>query len=131
MQNAAGAAYRPVRNCSYVNFSKGWEGLMSTSARMYPREGVTEIEERFDGRMSFVRDRVCGTPGDQQIVGDSPKLHHALQQVALVAPTDATVLILGETGTGKELVARTIHNLSDRRQHAFVEVNCAAIPLGL
>jgi formate hydrogenlyase transcriptional activator len=104
---------------------------MSTSAGIYPYEGVTEIEERSDCRMLLIRDRVCGIPGDQQIIGDSPKLHRALQQVALVAPTDATVLILGETGTGKELVARTIHNLSDRRQHAFVEVNCAAIPLGL
>jgi formate hydrogenlyase transcriptional activator len=65
------------------------------------------------------------------IVGDSPALNSALHMVSVVAPTDSTVLILGETGTGKELIARAIHNLSGRRERAFVKLNCAAIPLGL
>jgi formate hydrogenlyase transcriptional activator len=65
------------------------------------------------------------------IVGDSPALKAALNLVSVVAPTDSTVLILGETGTGKELIARAIHNLSNRRERAFVKLNCAAIPLGL
>jgi formate hydrogenlyase transcriptional activator len=65
------------------------------------------------------------------IVGDSPALRTALDLVSTVAPTDSSVLILGETGTGKELVARAIHNLSSRRDRAFVKLNCAAIPLGL
>jgi len=65
------------------------------------------------------------------IVGDSPALNTALHLVSVVAPTDSSVLILGETGTGKELIARAIHNLSDRRERAFVKLNCAAIPLGL
>lgn len=68
---------------------------------------------------------------DHEIVGDSLKLKRVLEQVESVAPTDSTVLILGETGTGKELVARRIHNRSARRQQAFVIVNCAAIPLDL
>jgi formate hydrogenlyase transcriptional activator len=68
---------------------------------------------------------------DHEIVGDSPKLKRVLERVESVAPTDSTVLILGETGTGKELVARRIHNRSARRQQAFVTVNCAAIPLDL
>jgi formate hydrogenlyase transcriptional activator len=66
-----------------------------------------------------------------EIVGDSPALKMALNLVSVVAPTDSSVLILGETGTGKELIARAIHNLSSRRPRAFIKFNCAAIPLGL
>ncbi len=65
------------------------------------------------------------------IVGTSAALQKVLEQVAIVAPTDSTVLLHGETGTGKELVARAIHNLSARRQRTFVRLNCAAIPSGL
>ena len=65
------------------------------------------------------------------IVGESPALKSALHLVSVVAPTDSSVLIQGETGTGKELIARAIHNLSSRRDRPFVKLNCAAIPLGL
>ena len=65
------------------------------------------------------------------IVGQSPVLREVLQLVEKVAASDSTVLLLGETGTGKELIARAIHNLSPRCSHAFVKVNCAAIPAGL
>jgi formate hydrogenlyase transcriptional activator len=65
------------------------------------------------------------------IVGKSAALRNVLDQVAIVAPTQSTVLLHGETGTGKELVARAIHNLSPRRQRGFVRLNCAAIPSGL
>jgi formate hydrogenlyase transcriptional activator len=66
-----------------------------------------------------------------QIVGDSPALTTALDLLSIVAPTDSSVLILGETGTGKELVARAVHTLSGRRDQPFVKLNCAAIPVGL
>src|SRR5712691_2481668 len=66
-----------------------------------------------------------------EIVGHSAALRRVLQQVELVAPTDATVLIYGETGTGKELIARALHDLSARRTHPLVTLNCAAIPPGL
>ena len=69
--------------------------------------------------------------GFEEIVGDSASLKRVLKQVETVAPTDATALILGETGTGKELVARAIHQLSRRRDRTFVKLNCSAIPLGL
>src|SRR6266566_3190910 len=65
------------------------------------------------------------------IVGRSPALRSVLEQIKMVAPTDATVLICGETGTGKELIARAVHNQSGRRAHPFVKCNCAAIPTGL
>src|SRR5438094_1353239 len=67
----------------------------------------------------------------RKIVGDSAPLRQVLDQVEIVAPTDATVLLLGETGTGKELVARAIHDASGRRHGPFIKVNCAAIPSGL
>jgi formate hydrogenlyase transcriptional activator len=66
-----------------------------------------------------------------EVVGRSAALRAVLKQAEIVAPTDSTVLILGETGTGKELIARAIHNLSERRGRALVKVNCAAIPSGL
>jgi len=67
----------------------------------------------------------------EQIIGNSPALEKVLEQVQYVAPTDSTVLIGGETGTGKELIARAIHSSSSRRGRAFVKLNCAAIPLDL
>ena len=77
-----------------------------------------------------------GEPDDRDrqfdhIVGSSPALESALEEVERVAPTDSTVLVLGETGTGKELIARTIHNLSARCGRPFVKLNCAAIPFDL
>jgi len=66
--------------------------------------------------------------GARPIIGESPSLRHVLEQVEIVAPTDATVIVLGETGTGKELVARAIHDASGRSQRPFIKLNCAAIP---
>ena len=67
----------------------------------------------------------------EQIIGNSPALESVLQQVEQVAPTDSTVLIQGETGTGKELIARAVHNLSERCGRPFIKLNCAAIPFDL
>ena len=67
----------------------------------------------------------------EDIVGKSPAIQKVLEQVAIVAPTDSTVLLHGETGTGKELIARAIHKLSSRRERPYVRMNCAAIPSGL
>jgi formate hydrogenlyase transcriptional activator len=67
----------------------------------------------------------------EEIVGRSSAFKKVLEQVRIVAPTDATVLLHGETGTGKELVARAIHNLGFRRQRTFVRLNCVGVPSGL
>jgi len=74
---------------------------------------------------------MCSEDRFEGIIGKSPALQKVLEQVSIVAATDSTVLLHGETGTGKELIARAIHNLSSRRGHTFVRMNCAAIPSGL
>jgi formate hydrogenlyase transcriptional activator len=83
----------------------------------------------YDG--SWNGDRGFSDQRFEQVVGSSPALEAVLEQAGMVAPTDSTVLIQGETGTGKELIARAIHNLSPRRGRPFVRLNCAAIPLDL
>jgi formate hydrogenlyase transcriptional activator len=67
----------------------------------------------------------------EQLVGNSPALESVLEQVERVAPTDSTVLLQGETGTGKELIARAIHNISSRCGRPYIKLNCAAIPFDL
>src|SRR5262249_22628543 len=67
----------------------------------------------------------------EEIVGESAALKRALNEIKVVAKTDSTVLILGETGTGKELVARAIHRMSNRNKNGFIKLNCSAIPTGL
>ena len=76
-------------------------------------------------------EQVCVADRFEEIIGDSPELESALVEVERVAPTDSTVLILGETGTGKELIARAIHNISARCSRPFVKLNCSAIPFDL
>jgi formate hydrogenlyase transcriptional activator len=77
------------------------------------------------------RDEDGGERTRDQIIGESPALKSVLEEVECVATTDATVLVLGETGTGKELIAHAIHNLSSRRERPFIKLNCAAIPFDL
>jgi len=81
--------------------------------------------------VAYVEQGLSTEPSFEEIVGRSPSLQRALRQVEVVAPTDSGVIIQGETGTGKELIARAIHNLSGRHDRPFVKVNCAAIPSGL
>jgi formate hydrogenlyase transcriptional activator len=79
----------------------------------------------------YLQDEIRTEYNFEEIIGESAALKEILQQIETVAPTDSTILILGETGTGKELIARAIHNLSGRRERTLVKVNCAAIPTGL
>src|ERR1700751_606676 len=78
-----------------------------------------------------IRDQDSRPRKFEQIIGNSPALEAALENVRRVAPTRSTVLIQGETGTGKELIARAIHNISSRSGRPFIKLTCAAIPLDL
>ena len=89
---------------------------------------VTELKERLEAENLALREHVRHVRGFDEIVGTSPALSRVLAQVEQVAPTDAPVLLLGETGTGKDLVARALHDRSRRRERPLVTVNCAALP---
>ncbi|MEJ2007263.1 MAG: sigma 54-interacting transcriptional regulator [Acidobacteriota bacterium] len=92
---------------------------------------VAELKERLAEEKLYLEEEIRTEFHFEEIIGESPVLRRVLKQVESVGPTNATVLILGETGTGKELIARAIHDLSPRRDRTFVKLNCAAIPTGL
>jgi len=92
---------------------------------------IEELNERLSEEKIYLEDEIRTDSRFEEIVGQSRALRAILKQVETVAPTDSTVMIYGETGTGKELLARAIHQLSSRRQGTFVKLNCAAIPMGL
>jgi formate hydrogenlyase transcriptional activator len=94
-------------------------------------EQIAQLKDRLAEEKLYLEDEIRTEQNFGEIIGDDPGFHKVLDQVATVAPTDASVLILGETGTGKELIARAIHDLSGRRERTFVKLNCAAIPTGL
>jgi formate hydrogenlyase transcriptional activator len=92
---------------------------------------IAELKDRLAQENLYLEDEIRSELNFEEIVGRSPVLRKVLQEIETVAPTDSTVLVYGETGTGKELIARAIHNLSARGRNAFVKLNCAAIPTGL
>ena len=91
---------------------------------------IEDLKERLAEEKLYLEDEIRNEYFDE-IIGESPELVQVLEQVRTVAETDSTVLILGETGTGKELIARAIHNSSPRQHKTFVKLNCSAIPTGL
>ena len=92
---------------------------------------ITELKEKLEKENVYLREEIRTEANFEDIVGESPGLKHVLRQLEIVAPTDSTVLVLGETGTGKELIARALHQRSTRSDRGFVKINCAAIPTGL
>ena len=92
---------------------------------------ISELTQKLAEEKRYLEEELRTEYGFEEIVGESPGLRRVLKQVETVAPTDATTLVLGETGTGKELIARAIHQLSHRHARTFVKLNCSAIPLGL
>jgi len=105
--------------------------MLSVIRDLTQKKEAEEALRRSEQQKSYLEEELVTTRQFEEIVGESSGLKRVLKQVEDVAATDATVLILGETGTGKELVARAIHQLSPRRNHAFVKLNCSAIPSGL
>jgi formate hydrogenlyase transcriptional activator len=98
-------------------------------ARAY--DEISEQRNRLAQEKLYLEEEIRSEMGFERIIGSSPALQHVLQLVETVAPCDSTVLLLGETGTGKELIARAIHAHSPRKERTFVKLNCAAIPTGL
>jgi formate hydrogenlyase transcriptional activator len=94
-------------------------------------EEITRLKDKLTEEKLYLEEEIRSEMGFEQIIGSSPALRHVLQLVETVAPSDSTVLLLGETGTGKELIARAIHERSRRKERTFVKLNCAAIPTGL
>jgi len=92
---------------------------------------ISELTDKLALEKLYLEDEIRADADFEEIVGTSQALHRVLRLVETVAPTDSTVLISGETGTGKELIARAIHNLSPRASKTFVKLNCAALPAGL
>ena len=99
------------------------------NARAY-RE-IAELRDRLAEEKLYLEDEIRSELNFEEIVGESASLRRTLAQARTVAPSDATVLIMGETGTGKELIARAIHRMSMRNKGSFIKLNCAAIPTGL
>ena len=94
-------------------------------------DNIAQLRDKLAKEKLYLEEEIQTDYNFEEIVGDSQALKRVLKAVQTVAVTDSTVLILGETGSGKELVARALHNLSDRRERTFVKLNCAAIPTGL
>jgi formate hydrogenlyase transcriptional activator len=122
----------------YRWFLTRWNPLKDEQGRVtrwysatFDIDDLKQAQQRLQNENIALREEVDHASMFEEIVGSSLALRGVLSQVAKVAPTDSTVLILGETGTGKELIARAIHNRSNRPTRAFVRVNCAAIPQSL
>ena len=92
---------------------------------------VVQLKDRLAGEKRYLESEIRSEMRWDEIVGSSPALKRVLDYASIVATTDSTVLITGETGTGKERVARAIHDMSRRKDRSFIKLNCAAIPTGL
>jgi formate hydrogenlyase transcriptional activator len=92
---------------------------------------ISELKDKLAQEKLYLEEEIRSEMNFENIIGNSPALKHVLELVETVAPIDSTVLLLGETGTGKELIARAIHDRSRRKDRTFVKLNCAAIPTGL
>jgi formate hydrogenlyase transcriptional activator len=107
----------------------GQISLALDNALAYGR--LSASRDHLEDQRLYLESEISSEYNFEDVIGKSSAFQKVLEQVSIVAPTDSTILLHGETGTGKELIARAIHNLSPRRQRTFVRLNCAAIPSGL
>jgi formate hydrogenlyase transcriptional activator len=114
-------AFAP-RDISFLKQVAAQVAIALDNARAY-RE-IAELTDKLKKEKLYLQDEIRSVLNFEEIVGESPALKHVLAQVNTVAPLDATVLILGETGTGKELIARAIHRMSSRKDASFIKLNC-------
>ena len=122
------AAFSP-EDVDFLSQAAGQIGIAIENALAY--QEISELKDKLAQEKFYLEEEIRTEMNFGQIVGTSPPLKHVLQLIETVAPNDSTVLVLGETGTGKELVARAIHDHSRRKGRTFVKLNCAAIPTGL
>jgi formate hydrogenlyase transcriptional activator len=127
------AAFAPDAFCGetlqLLTRAAGQIAIAVSNAISYER--IEQLNAQLAREKLYLEDEIRSEQLFEDIIGRSAALRRVLREIETVAPTDSTVLILGETGSGKELVARAIHQLSARRDHPFVKLNCAAIPTGL
>jgi len=111
----------------------GWIGaqVALAAANSMAYQEISSLKDKLAKEKLYLEEEIQTAYNFEEIVGDSRALKLLLKEIQTVAATDSTVLILGETGSGKELIARALHNLSNRRERTFVKLNCAAIPTGL
>ncbi len=136
VENRLAAGAFTVERVEMMRFLAGEAGLALENATLYEalREALREVERlknRLQEENVYLQEEIRTEHNFEEIVGRSPLLVAALRKIEQVAATDATVLILGETGTGKELFARAIHDRSPRKERPLVKVNCGSIPAGL
>src|SRR5258707_602281 len=117
------------KDIDFLSRASGQIAIALENALAYRK--ISELKDKLVQEKLYLEQEIRGDMHFEQIVGNSPALKRVLELVETVAPNDSTVLLLGETGTGKELIARAVHDRSRRKDRTFVKLNCAAIPTGL
>src|ERR1700722_16883051 len=117
------------QDVDFLNRASGQIAIAVENALAY--QEISELKDKLAQEKVYLEEEFRSEMGFEQIIGKSAALKHVLELVETVAPSDSTVLLLGETGTGKELIARAIHDRSRRKERTLVKLNCAAIPTGL
>jgi formate hydrogenlyase transcriptional activator len=118
-----------AEDVEFLNQAAGQIAIAIENALTF--EEVCKLRDKLAQEKLYLEEEIRSEMSFENIIGNSPALKHVLELVETVAPSDSTVLLLGETGTGKELIARAIHERSRRKDRTFVKLNCAAIPTGL